>query len=154
MRSKRLSLLLHKDLPDDIRPSRLAEAIAHVSTVVEYVVPLVLLTSDGGPVTAVAATVMILFHLNILVSMPNGAPLEWNVFMMFAVGTLFAAHADLGVSDLSSPLPVVLLIGPLVATVAYGNARPDKVSFLPAMRYYAGNWDTSIWCFTDAGSPS
>lgn len=151
VRSSKLKRLLHKDVPDDLRPSRVAEAIAHASTAVEYLVPLVLLTSDGGAVTAVAATVMILFHLNILVSMPNGAPLEWNVFMMFAVGTLFVAHADLGVTDLSSPLPVALLIGTLVATVAYGNLRPDKVSFLPAMRYYAGNWDTSIWCFTDAG---
>ena len=24
---------------------------------------------------------------------------------------------------------------------------PNKISFLPAMRYYAGNWATSMWCF-------
>ena len=23
---------------------------------------------------------------------------------------------------------------------------PRKVSFLPGMRYYAGNWDTTLWC--------
>ena len=28
-----------------------------------------------------------------------------------------------------------------------GNFWPDKVSFLPAMRYYAGNWATSQWLF-------
>jgi len=28
-----------------------------------------------------------------------------------------------------------------------GNFFPDKVSFLPAMRYYAGNWATSQWLF-------
>jgi hypothetical protein len=28
-----------------------------------------------------------------------------------------------------------------------GNLRPDLVSFLPAMRQYAGNWCGSIWAF-------
>ena len=28
-----------------------------------------------------------------------------------------------------------------------GNLRPDLVSFLPSMRYYAGNWATSQWLF-------
>ncbi len=27
-----------------------------------------------------------------------------------------------------------------------GNLFPRKISFLPGMRYYAGNWDTSLWC--------
>ena len=31
--------------------------------------------------------------------------------------------------------------------VPLGNIFPKKISFLPAMRYYAGNWATSIWCF-------
>lgn len=151
IRSRRLKLLLHKGFPDDLRPSRVAETIAHLSTAVEFLVPLVLITSDGGTVTTVAATVMIVFHLNILVSMPQGAPLEWNVFMSFAVWSLFVQQADLGISDLTHPLPAVLLVLAVVGTIAYGNARPDKVSFLPAMRYYAGNWDTSQWCFTEAG---
>ncbi len=28
-----------------------------------------------------------------------------------------------------------------------GNIRPDKISFLPSMRYYAGNWATTQWLF-------
>ena len=32
-----------------------------------------------------------------------------------------------------------------------GNFRPDKVSFLPSMRYYAGNWATSQWLFRKGG---
>ncbi len=28
-----------------------------------------------------------------------------------------------------------------------GNLRPDKISFLPSMRYYAGNWATTQWLF-------
>jgi len=54
------------------------------------------------------------------------------------------------VGDLVSPLPVVVLMVGVVGTVVLGNLRPDKISFLPAMRYYAGNWDTSLWCFHGA----
>jgi hypothetical protein len=28
-----------------------------------------------------------------------------------------------------------------------GNLYPEKISFLPAMRYYAGNWASSQWLF-------
>ncbi len=28
-----------------------------------------------------------------------------------------------------------------------GNLFPEKISFLPGMRYYAGNWGTSLWLF-------
>lgn len=34
----------------------------------------------------------------------------------------------------------------MAGTVAAGNLYPRKVSFLPGMRYYAGNWDTTLWC--------
>ncbi|MCU1592869.1 MAG: hypothetical protein JWO12_261 [Frankiales bacterium] len=151
IRSSRLKRLLHKKFPDDLRPSRVAEAIAHTSTAVEFFVPLVLVVAGGGTVTTVAATVMILFHLGILLSMPQGAPLEWNVFMCFAVLSLFVHQAGVHPGDLVHPLPVLALIAVIVGTVVYGNARPDKVSFLPAMRYYAGNWDTSQWLFTESG---
>ena len=34
-----------------------------------------------------------------------------------------------------------------------GNFRPDLISFLPSMRYYAGNWATSQWLFRlDSGA--
>jgi hypothetical protein len=34
-----------------------------------------------------------------------------------------------------------------VAIPIVGNFFPQKVSFLPGMRYYAGNWATSLWLF-------
>jgi hypothetical protein len=76
-----------------------------------------------------------------------GVPLEWNVFMMIGIVNLFVGQAELGVTDLVHPLPVILLMAVVAGTVVLGNLFPDKVSFLPAMRYYAGNWDTSMWCF-------
>jgi Transmembrane protein of unknown function (DUF3556) len=74
-----------------------------------------------------------------------GVPLEWNVFMMFSVLALFVGHASVGLGDLSTPLPIVLF-AVVAGTVALGNLFPRKVSFLPGMRYYAGNWDTTLWC--------
>ncbi|MFN2539277.1 MAG: DUF3556 domain-containing protein [Mycobacteriales bacterium] len=150
IRSPRLTRLLHRHVPDDLRPSAVADWIAHGSTAVEYGVPVLLFLGHGGTLTAVAVTLMVLFHLNILLSMPMGVPLEWNVFMIFAVATLFGSHASIGLSDLSSAWPL-LLAAVLVTTVVFGNLYPSKVSFLPAMRYYAGNWDTSVWLFTPQG---
>jgi hypothetical protein len=131
--------------PDDLRPGRPSRWLAHLSTVIEMLVPLVLFFSHGGWPTAIAAVMMICFHLGILSAIPMGVPLEWNVFMIFCVTTLFVGHADIGITDLSTPLPL-LLFAVLVTTVTLGNLFPRKVSFLPGMRYYAGNWDTSLWC--------
>ncbi|MDT5349819.1 MAG: hypothetical protein QOH91_3106 [Mycobacterium sp.] len=137
---------LFKRYPDDLRPSALAGFIAHFSTAVEGLVPLALFFSDGGWPTAIAAFVMIVFHLNILLAFPMGVPLEWNVFMIFGVLWLFVAHARLGLSDLTNPVPVTVLFVVIAGTVVIGNLYPRKVSFLPGMRYYAGNWDTTVWC--------
>jgi hypothetical protein len=131
--------------PDDLRPGRLSRMLAHFSTAIEGLVPLVLFFSHGGWPTAIAAFVMLCFHFGILSAIPMGAPLEWNVFMMFSVLALFVGHAGLGLGDLQSPLPIVLFLV-VAGTVVVGNLFPRKVSFLPGMRYYAGNWDTGLWC--------
>jgi len=137
---------LFKHYPDDLRPSGLSGFIAHFSTAVEGLVPLALFFSHGGWLTAIAASVMIVFHLNILLAFPMGVPLEWNVFMIFGVLWLFVAHPNLGLADLTNPLPVAILFVVIAGTVVIGNLYPRKVSFLPGMRYYAGNWDTTVWC--------
>ena len=131
--------------PDDLRPGRLSRFVAHFSTAIEGLVPLVLFFSHGGWVTAIAAFVMVCFHFGILSSIPMGVPLEWNVFMMFSVLALFVGHAGIGLGDLQSPWPIVLFVV-VAGTVVLGNLFPRKVSFLPGMRYYAGNWDTTLWC--------
>jgi hypothetical protein len=131
--------------PDDLRPGRLSRMLAHVSTAIEGLVPLVLFFSHGGWPTAIAAFVMLCFHFGILSSIPMGVPLEWNVFMMFSVLALFVGHAHVEVTDMTTPLPIVLFVV-VAGTVVIGNLFPRKVSFLPGMRYYAGNWDTGLWC--------
>lgn len=131
--------------PDDLRPGRASRWLAHFSTAIEMLVPVVLFFSHGGWVTAIAAFVMLCFHFGILSAIPMGVPLEWNVFMMFSVLALFVGHADIGLGDLQSPWPLVLF-AIVAGTVVLGNLFPRKVSFLAGMRYYAGNWDTSLWC--------
>jgi hypothetical protein len=131
--------------PDDLRPGRLSRWLAHFSTAIEGLVPLVLFFSHGGWPTAIAAFVMLCFHFGILSSIPMGVPLEWNVFMMFCVLSLFVGHAPVGLTDMTTPLPMLLFLV-VAGTVVIGNMFPRKVSFLPGMRYYAGNWDTTLWC--------
>jgi hypothetical protein len=137
--------------PDDLRPGRLSRISAHGGTAVEMCVPLVLFFSHGGWPTAVAAFVMVCFHLTILTAIPMGVPLEWNVFMIFGVLWLFVAHAHLGLADLNNPVPVTILFVVIAGIVILGNVLPRKVSFLPGMRYYAGNWDTTLWCVKPSG---
>ena len=131
--------------PDDLRPGWRSRWLAHFSTAVEGLVPLVLFFSHGGWPTAIAAFVMLCFHFGILSAIPMGVPLEWNVFMMFAVLALFVGHSGVGLTDMTTPLPILLFVV-VAGTVVLGNLFPRKVSFLPGMRYYAGNWDTTLWC--------
>jgi hypothetical protein len=144
-RPKFIKRRFFEHFPDDLRPGRLSRWLAHFSTAIEGLVPLVLFFSHGGWPTAIAAFVMLCFHFGILSSIPMGVPLEWNVFMMFSVLALFVGHADVGLGDMTTPLPI-LLFAVVAGTVVIGNLFPRKVSFLPGMRYYAGNWDTGLWC--------
>ena len=100
----------------------------------------------------VAAVIMVVFHLAILTAIPMGVPLEWNVFMIFGVLSLFVGHAQLGLTDVKNPVPVAVLFALVAGIVIAGNLFPRKISFLPGMRYYAGNWDTTLWCIKPSAS--
>ncbi len=145
VRPRFLKRMFFKKFPDDLRPGPLSHTVAHISTAIEMLIPLALFFSHGGWPTTIAAIVMLCFHFGILSAIPMGVPLEWNVFMMFSVLSLFVAHAHIGITDLTTPWPIVLFLV-LATTVFLGNTAPRKVSFLPGMRYYAGNWDTTLWC--------
>ena len=145
IRSRAIKRKLYVDFPDDLRPSMMATTIAHLATVAEYMFPLLLVLGSGGWVTTVAVVAMIAFHSGIFVSFPLGVPLEWNVFFIYSLAALFGSHADVRLWSIDSPWLVAVLIVALVAIPLWGNLRPDQVSFLPAMRYYAGNWATGTW---------
>jgi hypothetical protein len=148
LRARALKRMFFRSYPGDIRPSALSKALAHGGTVIEFTVPLLLFISRGGTPTAIAATIMVSFHLLILTSIPLGVPLEWNVFMIFSILFLFVHYAFIGPAAITDPVPVLVLLALVALTIITGNLAPRRVSFLPAMRYYAGNWDTSLWCLT------
>jgi len=143
-----LKHLLYRDHVNDLRPSLLPKLMAHVGgTTAEFLVPTVLVLVAGDqPWRWFLIGFMVIFHLNILSNLPMGVPLEWNVFFIFSLFYLFGHYAAIRAVDLRSPLLLAILVAAL-AMVPIGNLFPEKISFLPAMRYYAGNWATSLWCF-------
>ncbi|MBO0879227.1 MAG: DUF3556 domain-containing protein [Mycobacterium sp.] len=146
VRPRSVKRLFFERFPHDLRPGWPSRILAYLSTAIEMCVPLVLFFCHGGWPTAIAAAVMVCFHLGILMAIPMGVPLEWNVFMIFGILSLFVAYANLGLANLKCPVPVAILFVVIVGIVVAGNLFPRKISFLPAMRYYAGNWDTTLWC--------
>ena len=133
--------------PDDLRPSRMAAAMAHSGTAVEYSIGFMLLLVAGHPtLTAIMLVVMTCFHGFIAINNPSGMPIEWNILMIYGGIFLFGVHPEAGLTALTStPFLVAFLVFSLVAVPLYGNFVPSRVSFLLAMRYYAGNWAYNIW---------
>jgi Transmembrane protein of unknown function (DUF3556) len=147
IQSRAFKRRLWRDYPEDMRPSRLAAAIAHLGTVQEFLWPFLLITVDNDTVRTIAIIGMILFHLNITSMFPLAVPLEWNLFMIFGLLFLFGHYGDTPLSTIGDPLLIAVLAVPCIILPLLGGLRPDKISFLPAMRYYAGNWATTAWLF-------
>jgi len=149
---KRLRRAQYRDFPRDLRPSQTANIMAHVmGTTVEVIAPLVLLFSANKWLTVAAALLMVAFHLFIITTFPLAVPLEWNVVFAYATIFLFLgfpAWDGYGITDMSSPWLTLVIVAALLFFPILGNFRPDKVSFLPSMRQYAGNWASAVWAFT------
>jgi hypothetical protein len=150
-RSRKMKRRLYRDHPDDLLPSSLGALAAHLGTAIEFTLPLVLLVSQGGWIGTLAVAGMVIFHLHILSTFPLAVPLEWNIFMIFGLLFLFGHYGSTPWSTLEDPLLLLVLAVPCLGLPVLGNFRPDLVSFLPAMRYYAGNWATSQWLFRRQG---
>ena len=149
-RSRKAKALLYTEYPEDLRPGWRAAAAAHLGTAIEFALPITLFLSSGGVIGTIAVIGMIIFHVHITSTFPLAVPLEWNLFMIFGILFLFGHYGDVPLSTLDSPLLLAILLVICVGIPVLGNFLPDKVSFLPAMRYYAGNWATSQWCFNKA----
>jgi uncharacterized membrane protein YkgB len=141
----------YRDFPRDLRPSRVADVMAHAAgTTVEIAAPLVLLFSPWPWLTVPAAVLMVVFHLFIISTFPIAVPLEWNVIFAYATMFLFLgfpAWRGYGVTNMSPPWLALVIAAALLFYPILGNFRPDKVSFLPSMRQYAGNWASAVWAF-------
>ncbi len=136
---------MYRHYPDDLRPSHLAEHMAHAGAALEFAVPLVLAFSSGGPSLVLGIVLMLLLHGYITSNVPMGVPIEWNFMVVYGGFALFWAHPDASVLEVG-PWPIaLLLVVALVALPLLGNLRPHALSFLLSMRYYAGNWAYGIW---------
>lgn len=144
--------LMYRDYPNDLRPSRLATIMGHFGTSLEFGVPLVLAFAppdpSGGPWLIAGMILMLMLHGYISSNVPMGVPLEWNVAVVYGAFALFWAHPEVSVLELAAtPLLAAILTVMLIGLPLLGNLVPSAVSFLLAMRYYAGNWACSIWLF-------
>jgi Transmembrane protein of unknown function (DUF3556) len=138
---------MYRHYPDDLRPSTLATWVAHVGTLLELGVPIAFLLTPLGTPPLVALAMMVALHGYITSNVPMGVPLEWNVMMVYGGFALFWAHPDVSLLTIGPPALAAFLVLMLIVVPLAGNLWPARVSFLLAMRYYAGNWPYSIWLF-------
>lgn len=134
---------LYRNYPDDLGPSRLATLMAHAGTAVELGLPLLFITLPP----AIPLVVMIMLHAYIVSNVPMAVPIEWNLMVAYAGFALFGAHPDVPFTAIGPPWLAAFLGVMLVGLPLVGNLFPKFVSFLLAMRYYAGNWPFSVWLF-------
>jgi hypothetical protein len=136
---------MYRSFPDDLRPSALATAIAHFGTALEMGVPIAFLLTPLGTPPLVAMVLMLLLHGYITSNVPMGVPIEWNFMVVYGAFALFWAHPHVSLAEVGMLAPF-LLVTCLVVPIL-GNLFPKHISFLMAMRYYAGNWAYSVWLF-------
>jgi hypothetical protein len=138
---------MYEQYPNDLRPSRLARGMAYAGVALELAVPIAFLVTPLGARPVLAIVLMLALHGYITSNVPMGVPIEWNVSVVYGGFALFWAHPDVSILSVGSPAVAAFLGAMLVALPLAGNLAPGRMSFLLAMRYYAGNWAYSIWLF-------
>jgi hypothetical protein len=108
---------------------------------------MVLLFAPGGPSLVIGLVLMVMLHAFITSNVPMGVPIEWNVMVVYGGFALFWAHPEVNALDVGSAPLAILLLVMLVGLPLLGNLFPGRLSFLMAMRYYAGNWAYGVWLF-------
>jgi len=148
---KWLKRMLFKNYPEDLRMSKTAVYIAHFGTVVEFSLPILLMTGTfmgwSQEVMFYCLLGMTAFHTFIFMNFPMGVPMEWNVIMVYGGWLLFGFNPEFFPTDVTS-LPIfALFVMWFLFFTLLGNFFPKYISFLLSMRYYAGTWPYSVWLF-------
>ena len=102
-RSKRFRRRLYRNYPDNLKPSRFAHILAHLGAGLELITPLFfllacsnLLPHDLQSLCLIAGVFCALnLHFFITSNVPMGAPIEWNILVIYSVFALFWTHPDL-----------------------------------------------------------
>ena len=143
-----LRRLMYRSYPSDLRPSALAVAMSHMGTLLELGVPAVLAVAPEGWPLVLGIVLMLMLHGFITSNVPMGVPIEWNFMVVYGGFALFWAHPDVTLLELgATPVLAAFLAVALIGIPLLGNLAPERVSFLLAMRYYAGNWPYGVWLF-------
>ncbi len=138
---------MYKNYPHDVNPSTFARLAGHWGTAVELGIPIILMLSPTGSYGHLAGmALMVGLHVYITSNVPMGVPIEWNFMVVYGAFYLFWFNADVSLTTLPLPLAIFLAVM-LIALPLIGNIWPRAISFLISMRYYAGNWATSVWLF-------
>lgn len=138
---------MYKSYPADLRPSSMAVLMGHAGTALEMAVPIMMFFAKPGVSLVVGMVMVLALHAFITSTVPMGVPIEWNFMVVYGAFALFWSHPE--VSPLAiTPWPLALFLAcMLLAIPIAGNLFPSRISFLLAMRYYAGNWAYSVWLF-------
>ncbi|MDX2169052.1 MAG: DUF3556 domain-containing protein [Deltaproteobacteria bacterium] len=148
LRSPELRRRMFVAYPHDLTPSPLGKLMAHAGTFLEFAAPLTLVwVTHAGGLQVLGLIFVLMLHGFILSNMPAGAVFEWNLLSLYAAAFLFIGHPTVTVLDIDSPLVALYLFVGLIVLPLAGNLVPSRISFLVAMRYYAGNWAWSAWLF-------
>ena len=146
---------LFADYPNDLRPSKFANRMALFGHSSEVAIPIVLYVAyaTGNEWLLLGGCILFTgFHSFIGLNNPNGMPVEWNILMIYGGWNLFWFHPEIQILDLTQmPLLFGAMLFSLVAVPLFGNFVPSRVSFLPSMRYYAGNWAYNVWLIKKNG---
>lgn len=146
---------LYRNAPEDLQPTKVAWFVAHaMGTLVEFLVPIILLFTTNWTVAVLAAAFMMCFHVFIYSMFALAMPQEWNLFFVFATPIVFLgffAGDGFAIWDASSVWVVVAALVLTLTLPILGNFMPDKISFLMSMRQYAGNWASSTMAFRNNG---
>ena len=131
-RSRAFKRRLWRKHPEDLLPSATGALAAHMGTVMEFTLPLLLLVAPSGPLLTIAVVGMVIFHVHIFSTFPLAVPLEWNVFMIFGILFLFGHYGGVPLSTLDDPLLIAILAVTCVGIPVLGNFRPD-LDLVPAL---------------------
>ncbi len=148
---KWLKRMMFKSYPEDLRMSKTATYVAHFGTVVEFSLPILLITGTflGWSLETMFYCLigMTAFHFFIFINFPMGVPMEWNVIMVYGGWVLFGFNPEFLPTDVTSLSIIALFFIWFIVFTILGNFFPKYISFLLSMRYYAGTWPYSVWLF-------
>ena len=131
--------------PDDLRPSQLAVE-AHMGTLTEYAIRSC--SRATSPLVTAMLVVMVRLPRLHRAQQPDGHAdrVEHPDGLRRLVPVRLPPRGERA-RRVSLPRLAGVLCSACWSCPLYGNFVPSRVSFLLAMRYYAGNWAYSIWLF-------